>query len=178
MLYWLCLTTAVTFWAHVTVTILNSCTDLAWKGPCSKPQRRRGGSAEERARLCSACPLPLSPLPLPAHTLAHCTGRLFGCHCSNVFDFSPLAVFAISSYMATVGRSAPLPERNALVEDPQFQEMVERSRSLVGRILLSIPDTHKSCIVTEVRHAHGRQTCPGSALWMKTTCRAAAWFSL
>lgn len=51
--------------------------------------------------------------------------------------------------MATVARSAPLPERSALVEDPQFQEMVERSRSLVDRILLSIPDTHKSCIHTE-----------------------------
>ncbi|KAG7226365.1 hypothetical protein INR49_013776 [Caranx melampygus] len=51
--------------------------------------------------------------------------------------------------MATVARSAPLSGRSALVEDPQFQEMVERSRSLVDRILLSIPDTHNSCIVTE-----------------------------
>ncbi|XP_022598757.1 uncharacterized protein LOC111220080 isoform X2 [Seriola dumerili] len=51
--------------------------------------------------------------------------------------------------MATVARSAPLPEGSALVEDPQFQEMVQRSRGLVEKILLSIPDTHKSCIHTE-----------------------------
>lgn len=86
--------------------------------------------------------------------------------------------------MATVARSAPLLRRSALVEDPQFQGMVERSRSLVDRILVSIPDTHKSCIHTEVRHVHaeeeeeeekkGRQTCPGGAPWMETTCRTAA----
>ncbi|XP_056222310.1 colony stimulating factor 3 (granulocyte) a isoform X1 [Seriola aureovittata] len=60
-----------------------------------------------------------------------------------------MIVIAISSYMATVARSAPLPEGSALVEDPQFQEMVQRSRGLVEKILLSIPDTHKSCIHTE-----------------------------
>ncbi|XP_070708166.1 colony stimulating factor 3 (granulocyte) a [Pempheris klunzingeri] len=51
--------------------------------------------------------------------------------------------------MATVARSAPLAERNALVEDPQSQEIVQRSRSLIRKILLSIPDTHESCINTE-----------------------------
>ncbi|XP_070783762.1 colony stimulating factor 3 (granulocyte) a [Enoplosus armatus] len=51
--------------------------------------------------------------------------------------------------MATSARSAPLPERSALVEDPQSQEIVQRSRSLIQKILLSIPDTHKSCIHTE-----------------------------
>uniref|UniRef100_A0A665V0C2 Colony stimulating factor 3 (granulocyte) a n=1 Tax=Echeneis naucrates TaxID=173247 RepID=A0A665V0C2_ECHNA len=51
--------------------------------------------------------------------------------------------------MATVARSAPRPERSALVEDPDFQEMVQRSRSLVERILLSIPSTHESCIHIE-----------------------------
>ncbi|XP_040922992.1 colony stimulating factor 3 (granulocyte) a [Toxotes jaculatrix] len=51
--------------------------------------------------------------------------------------------------MAAVARSAPLPEGSALVEDPQFQEMVRRSRSLTQKILLSIPDTHRSCIHTE-----------------------------
>uniref|UniRef100_A0A3P8S5X2 Colony stimulating factor 3 (granulocyte) a n=1 Tax=Amphiprion percula TaxID=161767 RepID=A0A3P8S5X2_AMPPE len=51
--------------------------------------------------------------------------------------------------MATFARSAPLPKNGALVEDPQFQEIVERSRSLTQKILLSIPDTHKSCIHTE-----------------------------
>ncbi|XP_035514127.1 uncharacterized protein LOC118325522 [Morone saxatilis] len=51
--------------------------------------------------------------------------------------------------MATVARSAPLPERNTLVEDPRAQEIVQRSRSLIEKILLSIPDTHKSCIHSE-----------------------------
>ncbi|XP_016889454.1 colony stimulating factor 3 (granulocyte) a isoform X2 [Cynoglossus semilaevis] len=52
--------------------------------------------------------------------------------------------------MASIGRSAPLqqqtPKSSALVEDPDFQELVERSRSLALKILQSIPDTHKSCI--------------------------------
>ncbi|XP_054455064.1 colony stimulating factor 3 (granulocyte) a [Anoplopoma fimbria] len=59
-----------------------------------------------------------------------------------------LIVFVIPCYMATVARSAPLPERSALVEG-QFQDIVQRSRSLIQKILLSIPDTHKSCIHIE-----------------------------
>ncbi|KAI4807415.1 hypothetical protein KUCAC02_027222 [Chaenocephalus aceratus] len=52
--------------------------------------------------------------------------------------------------MATLGRSAPLqPEMGALVEGTQFQEIVLRSRSLIEKILLSIPDTHKECIHIE-----------------------------
>lgn len=51
--------------------------------------------------------------------------------------------------MATFARSAPLPGSNTLVEGAQFQEIVQRSRSLIQKILLSIPDTHKSCIHTE-----------------------------
>ncbi|XP_045925463.1 uncharacterized protein LOC123983293 isoform X2 [Micropterus dolomieu] len=50
--------------------------------------------------------------------------------------------------MATFARSAPLPENNTL-KDPASQEIVQRSRSLIQKILLSIPDTHKSCIHTE-----------------------------
>ncbi|XP_029312348.1 colony stimulating factor 3 (granulocyte) a isoform X2 [Cottoperca gobio] len=56
-------------------------------------------------------------------------------------------IFAIPCYMATVARSAPLQE--TLVEGAQFQEIVQRSRSLIQKILLSIPDTHKSCIHTQ-----------------------------
>lgn len=79
----------------------------------------------------------------------------------DFFLFSPLAVFAIPCYMATVARSAPLPDKSALVEDPQFQEIVQRSRSLLQKILLSIPDTHKSCIHTQVRDAcYGRNKKP------------------
>uniref|UniRef100_A0A3Q2T8E6 Uncharacterized LOC105919975 n=1 Tax=Fundulus heteroclitus TaxID=8078 RepID=A0A3Q2T8E6_FUNHE len=49
--------------------------------------------------------------------------------------------------MASAARGAPLPERSgALVEDPQFQEILQRSRSLTQKILLSIADTHKSCV--------------------------------
>ncbi|XP_051795574.1 colony stimulating factor 3 (granulocyte) a [Acanthochromis polyacanthus] len=51
--------------------------------------------------------------------------------------------------MATFARSAPLPNSGTLVEDPKFQDTVEKSRSLTRKILLAIPDTHKSCIHTE-----------------------------
>ncbi|MEQ2312671.1 hypothetical protein AMECASPLE_033606 [Ameca splendens] len=59
-----------------------------------------------------------------------------------------LIVFAC--YMASAARSAPLPKSSsALVEDPQFQEILQRSRSLTQKILDSISDTHKSCVHTE-----------------------------
>ncbi|XP_039991573.1 colony stimulating factor 3 (granulocyte) a [Xiphias gladius] len=51
--------------------------------------------------------------------------------------------------MASLARSAPLPDRSTLVEEPQFQQTVQRSRSLIQKILLSIPGAHKSCITTE-----------------------------
>uniref|UniRef100_A0A1A7X7Q6 Colony stimulating factor 3 (Granulocyte) a n=1 Tax=Iconisemion striatum TaxID=60296 RepID=A0A1A7X7Q6_9TELE len=51
--------------------------------------------------------------------------------------------------MAFTAHSAPLPENGSLVEDPQFQDGLHRSRSLTQKILLSVPDTHKSCIHTE-----------------------------
>ncbi|XP_069547534.1 uncharacterized protein [Brachyistius frenatus] len=60
-----------------------------------------------------------------------------------------LIVFAIHCYMATSARSAPLPESSALVEDSQFQGFLLTSRSLTQKILLSIPETHRSCIHTE-----------------------------
>ncbi|XP_026034673.1 colony stimulating factor 3 (granulocyte) a isoform X1 [Astatotilapia calliptera] len=60
-----------------------------------------------------------------------------------------LTVFAISCYMATFALSAPLPERSALVEGPEFQKIVQNCKQLTEKILLSIPETHKSCIKTE-----------------------------
>uniref|UniRef100_A0A1A8IUS6 Colony stimulating factor 3 (Granulocyte) a n=1 Tax=Nothobranchius kuhntae TaxID=321403 RepID=A0A1A8IUS6_NOTKU len=51
--------------------------------------------------------------------------------------------------MAFTAHSAPLPESGSPVEDPQFQDGLYRSRSLTQKILLSVPDTHKSCIHTE-----------------------------
>lgn len=51
--------------------------------------------------------------------------------------------------MATFARGAPPAERSTLVEGQQFQDLVQRSRSLTQKILLSIPDTHKSCIHVE-----------------------------
>ncbi|PWA28354.1 hypothetical protein CCH79_00016390 [Gambusia affinis] len=57
--------------------------------------------------------------------------------------------------MASAARSAPLPESgSALVEDPQFQEILQRSRSLTQKILDSIADTHSSCVHTEVRRSN------------------------
>lgn len=51
--------------------------------------------------------------------------------------------------MASLSRSAPLPDGSTLVADPRSQEIVQRSRSLIQKILLSIPDAHNSCIHTE-----------------------------
>ncbi|KAM6898705.1 colony stimulating factor 3 (granulocyte) a [Lycodopsis pacificus] len=51
--------------------------------------------------------------------------------------------------MATFARGAPPAERSTLVEGQQFQDLVQRSHSLTQKILVSIPDTHKSCIHVE-----------------------------
>ncbi|TNN39529.1 hypothetical protein EYF80_050305 [Liparis tanakae] len=51
--------------------------------------------------------------------------------------------------MAALARGAALPERPALVEGEQFQDLVQRSRSLALKILLSIPDAHASCVHAE-----------------------------
>ncbi|XP_075950249.1 colony stimulating factor 3 (granulocyte) a [Anarhichas minor] len=51
--------------------------------------------------------------------------------------------------MAMLARGAPPAERSTLVEGQQFQDLVQRSRSLTQKILLSIPDTHTSCIHVE-----------------------------
>ncbi|XP_037547000.1 granulocyte colony-stimulating factor-like [Nematolebias whitei] len=51
--------------------------------------------------------------------------------------------------MASTALSAPLPQLGPLVEDLHFQEILHRSRSLTQKVLLSIPDTHKSCIHTQ-----------------------------
>lgn len=115
---------------------------LAWgrwagRGACSVLQ-----SGESQDLFCPSRPRAHS---CPPHVLM--PGRW------RVFNFSPFAVFAIPCYMASLVRCAPLPEGSTLVEDPQFQEILLRSRSLVQKILLSIPDTHKSCIYTEVRYS-------------------------
>nr|BAH56611.1 granulocyte colony stimulating factor 1 [Sebastes schlegelii]BAH90797.1 granulocyte colony-stimulating factor 2 [Sebastes schlegelii] len=61
-----------------------------------------------------------------------------------------LTVFAIPCLMATFARSAPpLPEWSTLVESQRFQDFRLMSDSLTQKILLSIPDTHKSCIQSE-----------------------------
>ncbi|AWP17486.1 Granulocyte colony stimulating factor 1 isoform 2 [Scophthalmus maximus] len=60
-----------------------------------------------------------------------------------------LIVFALPCYMATLGRGAPLPGRSALVEEPRFQELVQKSRSLTEKILGSVPAAHESCVRTE-----------------------------
>nr|XP_040032984.1 colony stimulating factor 3 (granulocyte) a [Gasterosteus aculeatus aculeatus] len=60
-----------------------------------------------------------------------------------------LLVLAIPCYMAAFARGAPLPESSAQVADQQFQGVVQRSRSLTQKILLSIPDAHESCVHAE-----------------------------
>uniref|UniRef100_UPI0037E8C112 colony stimulating factor 3 (granulocyte) a n=1 Tax=Semicossyphus pulcher TaxID=241346 RepID=UPI0037E8C112 len=58
-----------------------------------------------------------------------------------------LIVVAIPFYMAYVARSAPLPEESTLVANSSLE--IQRSRSLIQKILRSIPDAHKSCINQE-----------------------------
>ncbi|KAM9715523.1 colony stimulating factor 3 (granulocyte) a [Menidia menidia] len=53
------------------------------------------------------------------------------------------------SMAAAVVRGAPLPGASALVEEPKFQELLQRVHSLTQKMLLSIPDTHRSCVQTE-----------------------------
>ncbi|XP_068610854.1 colony stimulating factor 3 (granulocyte) a [Brachionichthys hirsutus] len=48
--------------------------------------------------------------------------------------------------MASSARSAPATQRSALVEDPDFTDIVQISGSLTAKILLSIPDAHNSSI--------------------------------
>lgn len=71
--------------------------------------------------------------------------------CRQVLTVSdlPVAVFAFS--MATTTRGAPIPEKSALVGNPQFQEILKDSSSLTHKILQSIPGAHRSCVNVEVR---------------------------
>ncbi|XP_072312302.1 colony stimulating factor 3 (granulocyte) a [Eucyclogobius newberryi] len=48
--------------------------------------------------------------------------------------------------MATMTHGAPLFGVTALVDQEQFQDLVQRSHSLIQKILLSIPDVHSSSI--------------------------------
>ncbi|KAK7919772.1 hypothetical protein WMY93_011056 [Mugilogobius chulae] len=48
--------------------------------------------------------------------------------------------------MATMTHGAPLYGVTALVDQEQFQDLVQRSHSLIDKILLSIPDVHTSSI--------------------------------
>ncbi|XP_067101327.1 colony stimulating factor 3 (granulocyte) a [Osmerus mordax] len=69
-----------------------------------------------------------------------------------------IAVLAIQCYMATLALSAPLEgysgetsmaETGVLVEDPQFYDIGQKSRALIDKVILAIPETHKSCIHAE-----------------------------
>lgn len=53
--------------------------------------------------------------------------------------------------MAMLGSGAPLPGSGALVEDPQMQEMVQFSRSLLKKVRVAIAETHRSTVHSEVR---------------------------
>lgn len=74
------------------------------------------------------------------------------CFDVTLFDFSLIFIavcVSIFSYMATVTHSAPLAGVSGLGDDQQFQDLVQRSHILIQKILLSIPDVHKSCIHIE-----------------------------
>lgn len=46
-------------------------------------------------------------------------------------------------------RGAPLPEGSALVAEPQVQELVQRSLTLLEKIMQDIEVTHKSCVTVK-----------------------------
>lgn len=56
--------------------------------------------------------------------------------------------------MASYGQSAPILEYSGeagqLVDDPEFNLSVENSKSLIKKVLDAIPETHTSCIHSEV----------------------------
>lgn len=54
-------------------------------------------------------------------------------------------------YMAMLGCGAPVPGSSALVEDPQTQELVQTSRLLLQKVMMAIPETHRSSVQSEVR---------------------------
>ncbi|XP_067344132.1 colony stimulating factor 3 (granulocyte) a isoform X2 [Channa argus] len=60
--------------------------------------------------------------------------------------------------MASLASGAPLPEEIALVGDPKFQDLVQKSRSITKKILDSIHDTHKSCISTQTLRLDSPET--------------------
>ncbi|KAL6095223.1 uncharacterized protein ACO6RY_16470 [Pungitius sinensis] len=60
-----------------------------------------------------------------------------------------LMALAVTCYMAALARGAPLPASGALVSDQRFQDVVQRSRSLMQKIVSSVPDAHESCVHAE-----------------------------
>ncbi|CAG5908727.1 unnamed protein product [Menidia menidia] len=88
----------------------------------------------------------------PCSPRAH---RPLGAAEGDRFDPPPPPLFVLSpavlacSMAAAVVRGAPLPGASALVEEPKFQELLQRVHSLTQKMLLSIPDTHRSCVQTE-----------------------------
>lgn len=47
-------------------------------------------------------------------------------------------------------RGAPLPDRSALVAEPQWQQLVQQSLTLTEKILQGIEDTHKFYVIVKV----------------------------
>lgn len=111
------------------------------------------GAAEETFRLCSAVVFLARPrIHTYTQHCAGCTGRdcFDATSAPTLFDFSPLTVFAVLYYMTDLVCAPELSDaQSTLVASLQFQEIVQRSRSLTEKILLSIPETHKSCIDIE-----------------------------
>ncbi|XP_062416025.1 uncharacterized protein LOC119212983 [Pungitius pungitius] len=60
-----------------------------------------------------------------------------------------LMALAVTCYMAALARGAPLAGSGALVADQRFQDVVQRSRSLMQKIVSSVPDAHESCVHAE-----------------------------
>ncbi|TWW81451.1 colony stimulating factor 3 (granulocyte) a [Takifugu flavidus] len=60
-----------------------------------------------------------------------------------------ILIVLVIPYMAMLGCGAPVPGSSALVEDPQTQELVQTSRLLLQKVLMAIPETHRSSVQSE-----------------------------
>ncbi|KAM8836057.1 colony stimulating factor 3 (granulocyte) a [Spinachia spinachia] len=68
-----------------------------------------------------------------------------------------LMVLAVPCLMAAFARAAPPPRSSAQPAEQRLQDGVRRSRSLMHKILISIPDAHASCVHAETLQLNSSQ---------------------
>lgn len=61
-----------------------------------------------------------------------------------------MAASALCAPLEGYSGDTSMAENGVLVEDPQFYDIGQKSRALIDKVILAIPETHKSCIHAEV----------------------------